>query len=187
MKVAQSVRVDTIQTLNAQRPASLYCLPVELIWDICQHLSIAGGFCLMISCARFWHWRYNTHPFNFIRNLLNRAANNNLDIIEARFRILRRIEFDNIYEKGIQSFFCWVCMCTHKKSTFYDRILANPINLKLSVTAQTIRRVQKMCQSWHDFLKKKFLFTNFLREYTSTRNIPYRYIYYYNSRVKFEA
>jgi hypothetical protein len=60
--------------------------------------------------------------------------------------------------------------------------------LTLARMEATVSVVCKRCVSLGTlFFFPRSSFSYFLREYTSTCNIPYRYIYYYNSRVKFEA
>jgi hypothetical protein len=45
MSIAKSVRADTARTFNARNPAaSLYYLPAELIYEICEYLPIAETF-----------------------------------------------------------------------------------------------------------------------------------------------
>lgn len=137
MNIANSVRLNTVRTLNAKRP--LYCLPVELIDHICQYLPIAETFCLMISCARFWYARTSIRAFLYIRHKLATTAHNSWSLTEARFHILRLMEFDKICGKGTESFCCWACMRTHRKkrnSSFYSP--QKPVNLKFSIEEQRI-------------------------------------------------
>jgi hypothetical protein len=135
--VRESVRVDRARILNAQNPACLYGLPAELICEICDYLPVAETFCLMISCARFWNGRNSIPTFVKVQQLVHTSYLKQPyrhDIVEARFHILRLMEFDKIYGKGTGSFCCWACMTTHRKSRFYRP--QKPVNLKLSVEEQ---------------------------------------------------
>jgi hypothetical protein len=141
MKIANSVQLNTVRTLNAQSPASLYCLPAELICHICQYLPIAETFCLMISCARFWHARTSIQAFVRVQQLLDATATYSWGLMESRFHILRLMEFDKLCGKGIRSFCCWACMRTHRKSSWtlwpcdYQQ---KPVNLKFSIEEQRV-------------------------------------------------
>jgi hypothetical protein len=119
----ESTRVVTARILNAQKPAASLCfLPPELICDICDHLPIAEIFCLMISCAHFWNRRNGIPAFVKVQRLvlaLRLKQPYRYDLVEARFHILRLMEFDKIYGKGTVSFCCWACMSTHEKSWFF--------------------------------------------------------------------
>lgn len=134
MKIANSVRLNTIRTLNRQHPASLYTLPLELIYHICQYLPMAETFCLMISCARFWNARTSIQTFVNIQQLLDAKVYPTWDFIEGRFHILRLMEFDKLCGKGIRSFCSWACTTTHPKSSFPG--LLKPVNLKFSIEEQ---------------------------------------------------
>ncbi|OKL63644.1 hypothetical protein UA08_00503 [Talaromyces atroroseus] len=68
--IAHSARTEAARTLNASNPASLYCLPAELICEICDYLPTAETFCLMICCARFWHGRTGIPTFIKVRQLV---------------------------------------------------------------------------------------------------------------------
>lgn len=137
-KIANSVRLNTIRTLNAQNPASLYCLPVELIQYICQHLPIAETFSLVLSCARFWHARASIQKFIKAHRLLKARIYPDWEFIEARFHILRLIEFDRLHGLGSRSFCCWSCMTTHSKSAF-EYIFWPRVDLKFSIEEQRIK------------------------------------------------
>jgi hypothetical protein len=149
MKIANSVRLNTVRTLNAQSPASLYCLPVELICHICQYLPIAETFCLMISCARFWYARTGIQAFVRVQQKLDATACNSWWLTEARFHILRLMEFDKRCEKGIRSFCCWACMRTHPRSGFCSLHVQKPVNLKFSIEEQRVNcsvAVTRICR-----------------------------------------
>jgi hypothetical protein len=147
MKIAHAVQLNTVRTLNAQSPASLYCLPAELIYHICRYLPIAETFCLMISCARFWHARTSIQAFFHVQQRLDATAYNSHRLIEARFHILRLMEFDKLCGKGIRSFCCWACMRTHRKSWF--TCPQKPVNLKFSIEEQRVNcaaAITRSCQ-----------------------------------------
>jgi hypothetical protein len=152
MQIANSVQLDTVRTLNAQSPASLYCLPVELICHICQYLPIAETFCLMISCARFWYARTGVQTFVRVQQKLDATACSSWWVIESRFHILRLMEFDKLCGKGITSFCCWACMRTHQKSWFRTPQLQIPVNLKFSIEEQRVNcsaAVTRICRAQH--------------------------------------
>lgn len=135
----ESARVNTARILNTQHFASLYCLPAELICAICDYLPIAEILCLMISCARFWNGRNGTPAFVRVQQLVHAPRLKHpyrYDLVEARFHILRLMEFDKIYGKGIRSLCCWACMSIHGKSQFSRP--KKRVNLKLSVEEQRI-------------------------------------------------
>lgn len=136
MKIANLVRVNTVRTLNAQSPACLYCFPTELICHICRYLPIAETFCLMISCARFWHARTSIQAFVHVQQQLDARVKNSWAFVEARFHILRLMEFDKLCRKGTKSFCCWACMTTHPGSWFY--YTRSPVNLKFSIEEQRV-------------------------------------------------
>lgn len=131
MSIANSVRINT------QNPASLHRLPAELICEICGYLPTAEIFCLMISCTCLWNRRNSIPAFAKVQQLVYAPRLQQpyrYDLVEARFHILRLMEYDKIYGKGIESLCCWACMCAHNKSEF-----TNPnkrVNLKLSVDKQ---------------------------------------------------
>ena len=134
MRIANSVQLDPTRTLNGQCPASLYCLPMELIHFICEYLPIAETFCLMISCARSFHVREKIPGFVHVQQRLKAKTLYTYDLIESRFHILRLMEFDKLHGKGTKSFCCWACTTTHRKSRFYN--CRQPVHLKFSVEEQ---------------------------------------------------
>lgn len=121
-EIAKSVRINTIRTLNAQNPASLYCLPIELICQIFEYLPTAETSCLIISCAQLWHARNAIPSFVRVQKQLNATTTNfkNIEEAEAPFHILRLMEYDKLFGKGTKSLCCWLCMMTHKRSRFID-------------------------------------------------------------------
>lgn len=113
-EIDKSVQLDRVRTVNAQNRASLYCLPMELICHVCRYLPIAETFCLMICCVRFWHSRTSIQAFIRVQQLLEATSLGDYNITEARFHVLRLMEFDKLWGKGINSFCCWACMGTPK-------------------------------------------------------------------------
>lgn len=138
MRIAKSVQ-ESVRILNTQNPASLCWLPAELLCHICDYLPIAEIFCLMISHPRFWHSRNSIPAFVKVQRLVHAPRLQQpyrYDLVEARFHILRLMEFDKIYGKGITSFCCWACMSTHGKEQFFRA--KKRVNLKLSVEEQRV-------------------------------------------------
>lgn len=138
MSIAESVR-ESVRILKTQNPASLCWLPAELICNICDYLPIAEIFCLMISCPRFWNSRNSIPAFVKVQRLVHAPRLKQpyrYDLVEARFHILRLMEFDKLYKKGIRSFCCWACMSTHGESEFSRP--KKRVNLKLSVEEQRV-------------------------------------------------
>lgn len=137
-RIANSVRLRTNRTLNAQNP--LFCLPVELFQHICQFLPIAETFSLVLSCAWVWHARAYIPKFAESQRFLKKRINPDWEFVEARFHILRLMEFDKLCGKGIRSFCCWACMTTHPKSDSWFLYPSRPgVNLKFSIEEQRIK------------------------------------------------
>lgn len=127
-----SLTVDAALRHNsAQSAGSLYQLPADLLFMVCQYLTRAEVVTLMLCCARFWHSRTGSGVFAKVWKQMTLPAGKDLGKMAARFYVLKMLEYDDLLQKGSPSkYCCWLCMKAHERQAFSRKEFKKTVDLK---------------------------------------------------------
>lgn len=131
--VATSLRVDAAQRHNSEQHAgSLYLLPEDLLFIICQYLTPAEAVTLMLTCTRFWHSRRTENGiFARIWQRMTSPFDEELSRMATRFYVLRMLEYDGLLQKGSpRKYCCWGYMKAHERQAFSPEEFEKVVDLK---------------------------------------------------------
>ena len=159
-RVNQDHRVFRAEVLAAQHAGSLYLLPEDLLFMICQYLTRAEVVTLMLSCARFWNSRMGTGVFASIWQQITSPGDKELSKMAVRFYVLRMLEYDGLLQRGSPSkYCCWGCMTAHERQDFSPKEFKKKVDLKSKQDCYPKKAARRSCA-----LSKRYIWFGACRE-----------------------
>lgn len=145
---------------SKHRAGSLYLLPEDLLFIICQYLTSAEATALMLSCTRFWRSKTGTGVFARIWQQMKAPVGKDLSKMAARFYVLRMLEYDGLLQKGPQKkYCCWGCMTAHERSSFPSMEFEKAVDLKSKQDSYPKETTTRSC-----LLSKRYIWFGICRE-----------------------